>query len=143
MIDRLTPKTSRRALPLLDGQYREHRIDMGGPVLARAMRELLRGRGVALVARARGRDVGLAVLSFCWTVERGGKTAWLDELYVVPEARGGGVGRRLLKRAIAEARKARCLSLELEVVKGHERAARLYVREGFEKLPRSRYSRAM
>src|SRR5256885_16497111 len=132
MIELLTPKPFARALPLIEGQYREHRIEMGGPALARAVKELLRGRGVALIASERGRDLGVAVLSFTWTIERGGKTAWLDELYVVPGARGRGIGRALLKRGLREARKAGCRAVELEVVRGHERAAQLYLREGFE-----------
>jgi len=116
---------------------------MGGPTLARAVKELLRGRGVVLVASERGRDVGVAVLSFTWTVERGGKTAWLDELYVAPDARGRGIGRSLLKRALREARSAACAAVELEVVRGHQRAARLYLRERFTPLPRNRYSRTL
>jgi GNAT superfamily N-acetyltransferase len=141
MIERLTPKTVSRALPFIEGQYREHRIEMGGTALSRALRELLRGRGLVLLASERGRDLGVAVVSFTWTVERGGKTCWLDELYVAPEARGRGIGRKLLRRALVESRRAGCVAMELEVVHGHSRAARLYVREGFEKLPRARYSR--
>lgn len=143
MIVRLDEASSHRALPLLEGQYREHHIDLGRPRLRRAVRGLVDGRGVLLVSVERGRDLGLAVLSFTWTLERGGRTAWLDELYVVPEARGRGIGRSLLRRALREARQAGCAAVELEVVRGHSRAARLYLRHGFERLPRSRYARRL
>lgn len=87
--------------------------------------------------------MGVAILSFSHTLERGGATAWLDELYVVPASRGRGVGGALLRRALREARREGCESLHLEVVRGHGRAARLYVREGFQRLPRTRYMRVL
>lgn len=131
------------ALPLIEAQYREHRIEMGGERLRRALDGLVRGRGVVLLARSGRSAVGVAVVSWTWTVERGGKTAWLDELYVAPALRGRGIGRRLLSRSLAEARRAGCASMELEVVRGHGRAARLYLRQRFSRLPRTRYSRAL
>jgi GNAT superfamily N-acetyltransferase len=131
------------AAPLIEAQYREHRIEMGGERLRRALDGLVHARGVVLLARSGGSAAGVAVVSWTWTVERGGKTAWLDELYVIPAMRGRGIGRKLLLRAMAEARRAGCASMELEVVRGHGRAARLYSRERFSRLPRTRYSRAL
>ena len=145
---KITTKSARLAMPLLEAQYREHDIAMRGAPLARALRRLLDGSGavfVALEPRRGGRPapVGLALLSYQITVEQGGRVAWLEELYVVPEQRGRGLGRKLLKRALAEAKRAGCVAVELEVVEGHERAARLYLRERFRRLPRTRYSRPL
>jgi GNAT superfamily N-acetyltransferase len=142
-IRRLTRRGCAAALPLLEAQYREHDIAMSGATLLRALRELLGGKGLALIASERAAAVGVAVLSFSHQLERGGATAWLDELYVVPESRGSGVGRALLRRALREARREGCESVNLEVVRGHGRAARLYVREGFQRLPRTRYMRVL
>jgi len=132
-----------RALPLIEAQYREHQIEIGRDRLKRALRGLVRGRGLVLLAISDRAPAGVAALSWIWTLERGGRTAWLDELYVVPGERGRGIGRRLLLRAIDEARRSGCIALELEVVRGHGRAARLYLREGFSRLPRTRYSRQL
>jgi GNAT superfamily N-acetyltransferase len=65
----------------------------------------------------------------------------LDELYVLPEYRGGGVGRSLLEQAIIAAREMGCaaLDLDLEVDQDHARAERLYARAGFQSLARSRW----
>jgi GNAT superfamily N-acetyltransferase len=142
-IRRLTRRDCAPALPLLEAQYREHDIGMGGARLLRALRELLDGKGLALIASERKAAVGVAILSFSHELERGGRIAWLDELYVVPERRGRGAGRALLRRALREARREGCESVHLEVVRGHGRAARLYVREGFQRLPRTRYMRAL
>jgi GNAT superfamily N-acetyltransferase len=66
---------------------------------------------------------------------------WLEELYVVPEFRGAGVGSALLADVLARAERLKWRGVELEVVVGHERAAALYLRHGFVSAPRSRYTR--
>ena len=136
---KLTARTFALALPLLTAQYREHAIDLSGSALRRAARKLLDGNGVLILAGS----VGVAAVSWQFSLERAGKIGWLEELYVSPECRGRGLGARLVERAAQEARRAGCVSLELEVVRGHERAARLYLREGFSELPRLRYSRPL
>jgi GNAT superfamily N-acetyltransferase len=136
---KLTAASFRLALPLLEAQYREHDIDLAGARLSRAASRLLDGNGALLLLGS----VGVAALSWQFSLERAGKIAWLEDLYVAPGFRGRGLGARLLERAALEARRAGCVSLELEVVRGHERAARLYLREGFAELPRLRYSRRL
>ena len=127
------------ALPLLEAQYREHDIELSGPRLLQAMRTLVDGNGVLILAG----KAGVAELSWQFSLERAGPVAWMEELYVTPELRGRGLGKRLIERAVREARKAGCVTLELEVVRGHERAAKLYLRQGFAQLPRLRYSRRL
>src|SRR5438034_719646 len=56
-------------------------------------------RGRLLVATLAGRPIGLAALSFIWPLEHGGRSAWLEELYVEPPHRGRGIGRTLLRAA--------------------------------------------
>ena len=135
----LTLSNLPRALPLLEAQYREHDIPIKGARLRRALTGLIRGkRGAGVLA-----PHGIAVLSFTWTVEQGGEVAWLDELYVAPAQRGQGLGRKLLRAAFRLAAAHGCVSMELEVVEGHERAARLYLREGFQNRRRTRYTRPL
>ncbi|HEX4385552.1 MAG TPA: GNAT family N-acetyltransferase [Myxococcales bacterium] len=136
---KLNKGNCRLALPLLEAQYREHDIDLSGPRLLKAMRTLVDGNGVLLLAGS----AGVAELSWQFSLERAGRVAWMEELYVAPDHRGKGLGSRLIERAVQEARKAGCVTVELEVVRGHERAAKLYLREGFALLPRRRYSRRL
>lgn len=141
IIRRLSAIRAAQALPLLEAQYREHDIAMAGAPLLRALRQLFaKGNGAVFIARDPA-PVGIALLSYQVSPERGGRIAWLEELYVVPERRGKGVGHALIVRALRQARRDRCATVELEVVRGHQRPARLYLREGFRKLPRTRYSR--
>lgn len=130
---------------LLDAQFADHAIRVDDARLEHALGTLLASPqlGRVLLAREGDRAVGLAVLAFTWTLEHGGPVAWLDELYVAPQARGGGVGGRLLSDAIAIAEGAGCLTLELEVDASHARVESLYRREGFAPYTRSRWSRAL
>jgi ribosomal protein S18 acetylase RimI-like enzyme len=126
---------------LLEAQFADHGIDAGGSRLADAVRGMLRDPAVGriLVAEAAGRLAGVAVISFIWALEHGGRSAWLDELYVRPQLRGRGIGRALLLRAVEEARSGGCAALDLEVERSHRRAERLYRRQGFRRRSRSRW----
>jgi GNAT superfamily N-acetyltransferase len=99
--------------------------------------------GFFLLAQTASDTVGVAAISFAWTLEYGGKTAWLDELYVVPERRSEEIGRALLKASIATAGELGCLAMDLEVDQGRQRAERLYACEGFQRLPRNRWARRL
>jgi GNAT superfamily N-acetyltransferase len=128
---------------LLVAQLREHGNELSDHQLARAATGMVRRpqRGQFLIARQSGTLVGFAALSYLWTLERGGRAAWLDELYVVPACRGHGIGQALLHAALDAARAAGALAVDLEIETGHERAASLYQRAGFTRLQRTRWSR--
>ena len=134
-----------RLLDLLVAQLREHRIRTPRARLARAVEGVLRDpeRGRLLVATIAGRPVGLAALSFVWPLEHGGRSAWLEELYVEPRHRGRGIGRALLRAACGVAAQAGAAAVDLEVDAAHRRAAGLYAREGFRPLPRARWVRRL
>ncbi len=60
--------------------------------------------------------IGFFILSLGHSVENGGTDGFIDDFYLVPDARGHGLGRQALALAIAEARIAgiRVLLLEVE-----------------------------
>jgi ribosomal protein S18 acetylase RimI-like enzyme len=64
--------------------------------------------GDVLVATRAGRRVGFAV------VRTTHQAAWLDDLWVEPDAMGAGVGRALWEAAVERARTAGCTAVELE-----------------------------
>jgi ribosomal protein S18 acetylase RimI-like enzyme len=96
-------------------------------------------RGQFFLAVEGGRAIGLAAILSLWTLEHGGPAAWLDELYVVPERRNAGVGKRLLDAALTAAREHGALAVDLEVDVDHERASHLYERAGFRRHRRARW----
>jgi GNAT superfamily N-acetyltransferase len=126
---------------LLGRQFAEHSIELSPARLAAVVDGVFEdpSRGAFLVARREGRVIGIACLSFVWAFEHGGLSAWLDELYVLPELRGGGIGRALLHAALDHARDRGCAAVDLEVEADHARAANLYAREGFTPHRRARW----
>jgi GNAT superfamily N-acetyltransferase len=139
------PEEAPRIVEMLAAQLEEHAIPLAPELLAEAVSGALLddGRALILVARDRGRPVGLAFLSFQWTLERGGRVVWLEELYVLPELRGQGTGGVLLQAALDVARDRGCRAVELEVEASHARAANLYARAGFQSLDRVHWTLPM
>jgi GNAT superfamily N-acetyltransferase len=126
---------------LLHAQLEEHAIPLALPRLRAAVDGPLTDptRGLFLLARSAGAPVGVAYVSLIWSLEHGGHSSWLEELYVVPALRGRGIGTRLLHAVCDRARAAGCAAVDLEVEASHERAARLYEREGFQPHQRARW----
>jgi GNAT superfamily N-acetyltransferase len=144
-IRRCLPTDRDAVLALLLAQLGEHDNTTPRAEVAAGLDGMLARpeRGVVLAAEHDGRVVAIAVLSSMWTLEHGGCAMWLDELYVEPALRGAGIGTRLLAAAYETARELGARTLDLEVVAGHERAAQLYLREGFARLPRTRFVRQL
>jgi len=92
--------------------------------------------GFILIAWHGATPVGVAYASAIISIEHGGASGWLEELYVLPEARRQGVGTQLLNEVIAEATRRGWRALDLEVEAGHDAAARIYHARGFK--PRTR-----
>jgi GNAT superfamily N-acetyltransferase len=128
------------ALRLLSTQLREHHVAIADAELGAAIRGVMDDpqRGLILVVYTDRRCAGAAYVSFVWALEHGGRTAWLEELYVDPEFRMAGIGTALLRAVLAECRASGCAALDLEIDADHERVRTLYERHGFEALPRRR-----
>ncbi len=126
---------------LLSAQMGEHAIPTSEAKLARAVDGIFEdpARGAIFVALFDGKAAGVAYLAFTWTAEHGGKSAWLEELYVAPEYRGAGLGAKLLGEALDFARRDGCAAVDLEVEADHERVESLYRRNGFRPRTRARW----
>ena len=86
--------------------------------------------GRAFFIRADQLCVGYLVLSFDFSLEYGGKNAWIDELFIRAEFRGKGIGSQALDFAAQTARELGAKVLHLEVNRGNP-ALDLYRRNGF------------
>jgi GNAT superfamily N-acetyltransferase len=87
--------------------------------------------------------IGYAVLCFGWSIEWGGRDAFVDELYLEPAWRGRGLGRAALRALLDEARAAGVRAVHLEVEAGNEAGQALYRSEGFEGKDRSMLTRPL
>src|SRR5262252_673533 len=139
------PSDSEAVTALLMPQFDEHNIDLHADAVRTAVEGLLAddSRGFILIAFQAAAAIGVACVSFTWTLEHGGKSAWLDELFVVPEQRDRGIGRAMLQGVLQRARENGCAAVDLEVDTQHARAERLYAREGFKPHTRNRWVRAL
>jgi ribosomal protein S18 acetylase RimI-like enzyme len=75
--------------------------------------------------------VGFFVLALGYSPEHGGTDGFIDDLYLIPEARGRGLGRLALQCAVEEARKCGIRVVLLEVEAHNDRAYKLYTSMGF------------
>ncbi len=81
-----------------------------------------------------GNNVGYCVTMKTYSVEAGGITIWIDELFVLEEYRSKGLGRELFKYIEENGdKKLRRIRLEDELENG--RAISLYKKMGFEPAP--------
>lgn len=78
---------------------------------------------------------GYALLAITFSQEAGGKTVWLEELYIKPEFRNFGLGSEFFT-FLAETEKD-CKRFRLEVEDYNKKAIELYKRKGFSFLPYS------
>jgi ribosomal protein S18 acetylase RimI-like enzyme len=80
----------------------------------------------------RGRDVvGLALYFYEFSTWRGRRGVYIQDLYVAADARGAGLGRRLVNAVAARAAKAGAVYLKLSVDAANDQAARFYETLGF------------
>jgi GNAT superfamily N-acetyltransferase len=78
---------------------------------ARIADAMARGDIRFFVARDAGKPVGLISLTTGFSTYRAGPFGLLEDLFVAPDRRGRGVGRRLIEAATDQARRAGCRSL--------------------------------
>ena len=120
--------------PLFDA-YRQFYAQPSDLALARAFlaERLTRGESVIFVAERDGRPVGFVQLYplFSSTAARPRRLWLLNDLYVAPEARSGGVGRALMDRARQLAEATDAVGLELATARTNVRAQHLYESLGY------------
>ena len=79
-----------------------------------------------LICRLGGRPVGLALYTFTYSTFLARPTLWLEDLFVVPEARGRGAGLALLRALARIAVRRGCGRLEWSVLDWNRPAIRFY-----------------
>lgn len=116
---------------LLDAFNREFGTPTPGPaVLAARLEQLLTG-GSVFALLAGEPVVGLALLTLRPNVWYDGPVALLDELYVVADQRGRGIGTKLLNAAERESTRRGAQLVEVNVDGDDAHARRFYERHGY------------
>lgn len=121
-------------LPLLRGYlafYRSPQPDERMRELCRALAADPDREGVQLLARDDdGTPVGFATIFWSWSTTRGGRLAVMNDLFVVPQARGRGVADALILACRDRAAAAGVVALEWQTAPDNARAQAVYARVG-------------
>ena len=127
-----------RLLPLLQTFHGDEHIRWDEPRVRGGLESLLAdpGLGRLLLIERDGALAGYLVVAFCFSLEFGGRHGLLDEVYVLPAHRGGGIGRRALDHAEAVCREAGLAAIRLEVGDDNPLARGIYVKRGYAEQPR-------
>ena len=83
-----------------------------------------------LICRLDGRPVGLALYVFTYSTFLAKPTLWLEDLFVIPEARGRGAGLALLRALARIAVRRGCGRMEWSVLDWNQLAQGVYRRIG-------------
>jgi ribosomal protein S18 acetylase RimI-like enzyme len=85
------------------------------------------GEGIQLIARGGGGEpLGFATVYWCWQTLNAARAGVMNDLFVVPETRGQGVGRALIEECRRRARERGAAQLVWETAPDNETAQRLY-----------------
>ena len=102
----------------------------GPRALARRLRQLMAAGEITALLAGAGPD-GVAVLRFRPALWSQALDCYLEELYVVPDQRGHGLGRQLMEAAIDVAREAGAGAMHLGTSEDDVAARALYESLGF------------
>jgi ribosomal protein S18 acetylase RimI-like enzyme len=104
------------------------------PTVREVLRRLLRSPdlGHVWVFFEEGTPVGYMALTFGYSFEYHGRDAFIDELYIEPQYRRKGIGRRAMQFVEERARELGVKAIHLEVDQSNDPAAELYRRAGYD-----------
>ncbi|MCB9520668.1 MAG: GNAT family N-acetyltransferase [Myxococcales bacterium] len=87
-----------------------------------------------------GVAVAVVVATEFISIKFPGRALWIEELYVDPGSRRGGLGRQLVEALLVWAHEAGYAGVELEAYRMNTAASVLYRSLGFRRLARERYA---
>ncbi len=119
-------------LVLMQQLYEHTGMPWSPRIAENSLGELLRSpeKGGAWLVRVDGTPVGYFVLTLAFSLEFGGTFALLDELYIVPESRGQGIGAATLRFVEEQCRELGAATLRLETGTNNPSAVRFYEQHG-------------
>ena len=86
-----------------------------------------------------GELCGMLSLAITPTTQGAGCFGYLDDVFVLEQHRGQGIGAKLMREALDYARKSGCVRVELGTRRDNVHARRLYERLGFQQVDGVRY----
>jgi GNAT superfamily N-acetyltransferase len=88
------------------------------------------GQGALFIARDGDSAVGFAAMDWKWSSLRGARMGFLEDLFVAPDARGGGIADALIEACAEACRERGMPALEWMTATDNHRAQAVYDRVG-------------
>jgi GNAT superfamily N-acetyltransferase len=89
-------------------------------------------QGIVFLARRDDRAIGFATLDWKWSMLKGARIGYLEDLFVDPDARGGGTADALIQACADRCRELGMPALEWLTAPDNHRAQKVYNRTGAE-----------
>ena len=137
MVRKVTPQDKEMYLSLTEKFYQSDAVSHNIPLENRLKTwdEIMRSDEYAdcYFVIKDGDVAGYMLLAYTFSQEAGGKTTWIEEIYILPEFRSKGLGSEFFEFIKAEI-EPDCARLRLEVEADNIRAKKLYKSLGFKQL---------
>lgn len=120
-------------LDLMSDFYAESDYDLNRELSRRALDDLIANSSLGKVwlMRHGGRIAGYIVLTVCFSMEYGGLSGYVDDLFVRPEFRRQGLGRLAMGALLSECHQRNVRAIHVEVDRNNQCAKNLYGKFGF------------
>jgi len=129
-IRRYRPADGRSLIALVRALARYEKLAPPGPAAAKRLLRDVGRRIEVLLAEADGQAIGYAIYLFTYSSFLARPTLYLEDVFVLPEHRGAGVGRAFFDALLKEARREGCGRMEWVVLRWNTPAIRFYDRTG-------------
>jgi diamine N-acetyltransferase len=135
---RADPGDLARLIALMTEFYAEADFALDPARAAAAFQPLLDGSelGQVWLLRADGTAVGYVALTFCWSLEFGGRCAYVDDLFVRRDFRRHGLGTAAMQRVRAECEAVGVRAIHVEVAHDNDAAQSVYRTAGLNQVDR-------
>jgi GNAT superfamily N-acetyltransferase len=127
------PPQLEELLPLVAAYHAFEEVETSAEQRRDSVARLLQDKslGEIWLVRKLGGPVGYIAICYSYSIEFGGRDAFIDEFYVAAAERGKGIGGMVLKEIASLLRVRGIVAVHLEVDGQNERARAAFARAGF------------
>jgi GNAT superfamily N-acetyltransferase len=123
-------RDAKHLVSLVRALARYEKLKPLAPAAARRLLGDIGGRIRVLVAEVDGNCVGYAIYLFTYSSFLARPTLYLEDVFILPEHRRGGIGGRFFEALRREARREKCGRMEWVVLDWNTPAHRFYLKLG-------------
>ena len=127
------PSQLEELLPLVSAYHAFEHVESSSEQRRSSVASLLQDKslGEIWLIRRPGSSIGYIVVCYSYSIEFGGRDAFVDEFYIEAAERGKGIGSKVLAEVSTLLRERGLVAVHLEVDGTNEPAKSVYARAGF------------